>query len=79
MDEKFTKALHRELKLHSRALGIPDGAADSFINATIHSVEKNLKSKTVITTADLKRNIAKELKKYNADLAYIYQNRDTII
>ena len=79
MDEKFTKTLHHELKLHSRALGIPDGAADSFIDATISSVEKNLKSKTVITAADLRRNIVKELKKYNTDLAYIYQNRDTII
>ena len=33
----------------------------------------------IITDADLTRAISKELKKYNKDFAYVYQNRDKII
>ena len=50
MDSNTEKELKRELKVHAKALGIPAGAADSFINETIKSVKTNLKKKTVITT-----------------------------
>lgn len=79
MDEKTLKSLRSELKLHAHALSIPTGAADDFINATLKSVQKSLAHKTTITSADLTRAVAKELKKYNTDLAYVYKNRDTII
>jgi hypothetical protein len=32
-----------------------------------------------VTESDLRRQIVKELKKLNADLAYAYQNHDKII
>ena len=73
------KTLRKELKIDAHALGIPAGAAESFIDATLKSVEKSLKRKTIITENDLKRLVAKELKKYHADLAYVYKNRDKII
>lgn len=79
MDSNTEKDLRRELKIHAKALGIPSGAADSFIDETIKTVKKNLKKKTVITKADFERMVARELKKYNADFAYVYQNRDKII
>ena len=79
MDSSTKKDLRRELKIHAKALGIPSGAADSFIDETIKTVKKNLKKKTVITKADFERMVARELKKYNADFAYVYQNRDKII
>ena len=68
-----------ELKIDAHGLGIPDGAAEQFINRTIKSLRKSLSQKSLITEKDLNRLIVKELKKYNADFAYIYQNRDTII
>ena len=37
------------------------------------------KKKKIITKRDLERTVVAELKKYNADLAYVYQNRDKII
>ena len=49
MDSSTEKDLRRELKIHAKALGIPSGAADSFIDETIKTVKKNLKKKTVIT------------------------------
>ncbi len=79
MDEKTEKSLRRELKLHAKALGIPDGSAEIFIDKTLESVRKSLKGKSIITSADLTRLIVKSLEKYNKDFAYVYQNRDTII
>ncbi len=79
MDAETVKRVKRELKLHAKALGIPVGAAEAFIDETLKMVEKNLKKKTTITQGDLDRMMVKELKKYNADFAYVYQNRDKII
>ena len=41
--------------------------------------KKALKNRSIITEKDLNRVILKELKKYHADLAYVYENRDKII
>lgn len=79
MDSKTEKRLRASLKVHAKALDIPPGAAEDFINLALKSVQKSLKSKTTITEQDLTRLVAKELKKYHADLAYVYQNYDTII
>ena len=79
MDNNTEKELRTELKIHARALGIPVGAAESFIDEVIKSVKSGLKKKTMITKADLERLVVRELKKYNSDFAYVYQNRDKII
>lgn len=79
MEHFDKKTIKRELKIDARAIGIPSGAAEIFIEKTLENVKKQLNNKTIITNKDLERIIAKELKKYNADLAYIYKNRDTII
>ena len=79
MDNNLIKEIHRELKIHAHALGIPEGAAESFIKTALDSTQQILSHKKVITDTDLSRTIVKELKKFNADLAYVYQNRDKII
>ncbi|MBQ1298742.1 hypothetical protein IJH72_00155 [Candidatus Saccharibacteria bacterium] len=71
--------IRKELKIDAKAVGIPSGASKSFIDETLKGMEKTLKGKKVITDNDLKRAIVKELKKYNSDLAYVYENRDKII
>lgn len=73
------KELTKSLKIDARALNIPIGAAEIFIEKTISAVKKQLKPKTIITNKDLDRIVIKELKKYNIDLAYVYKNRDKII
>ena len=73
------KILAQELKIHAKALGIPSGAAETFISCTLKAVENDLQSKSIVTDNDLKRIVYKELKKYHADLAYVYKNRDKII
>lgn len=69
----------KDLKIDAHGVGIPSGAAEIFINHAVKDARKSLKNKPIITEKDLKRAITKELKKYHKDLAYVYQNRDTII
>ena len=78
--QKFDeRKLRRDLKIDAKGVGIPTGAAEAFIDQVIRDVEKKFKNKQIITESDLKRAVVKELKKYNADFAYVYQNRDKII
>ena len=67
------------LKIHAKALGIPSGSAEVFIKKSISAAEKSLKARKIITENDKIRAISKELKKYNRDLAYVYENYDKII
>lgn len=73
------KDLTKTLFFYSKGLRIPEGAAEDFINKSIKSAEKSLAKKSIITEKDLFLAIKKELKKYNADLAYVYENYDKII
>ena len=79
IDEETTKALTKELKVNMKGLGIPIGAAEIFTSKIISEVKKQIKGKKIITEQDLNRYIATAAKKYNADLAYVYKNRDKII
>ena len=73
--EKFKK----DLEIDAKAVGIPSGAADAFIDKSLASAKKSLKSRKIITEKSLEVAILKELKKYNTDFAYVYENRDKII
>ncbi len=73
------KSIIKNLKIDAKAVGIPIGAAEIFIEKSLKEANKTLKSKKIITEKDLERAIAKELKKYNADFAYVYENHDKII
>ena len=61
--EIFDKAkIKKDLKIDARALGIPSGAAEIFIQEVIKNLKKTLKSKDIITEKDLERFIEKDLK-----------------
>lgn len=79
IDETTEKSLIKTLKIDAKAIGIPAGAADIFIQKSITAAKKTLASRKLITEKDLKRALVKELKKYSADFAYVYENRDKII
>ncbi len=72
-------ALVDELRRESRSLGIPAGSAESVIQKVVENVCLWLEERNMITKSDLERVVSRELDKYNADLAYIYRNRDKII
>ena len=71
--------IKRELKIHAKALRIPPGSAEIFIDKAMKDALRTLKSKKLITNQDLDRALVKELKKYHPDLAYVYENYDKII
>ncbi len=79
MEEYDQVKIKKELKIDAKAIGIPSGAADAFIERALKTTTKKLSNKKIITKKDLKHTLANELKKYNHDLAYVYENRDTII
>lgn len=81
MKEKiFNKEdLIKDIKVEAKALGIPSGAAEDFAKCAAKAVDEKIKKRKVLTKRDLERIISTELKKYNADLAYVYQIRDKII
>lgn len=79
MKEFDLDQLTKDLKIDARGIGIPEGAAEIFIKRTLKDAQKSLRQKSIITEGDLKRAITKELKKYNADLAYVYEFRDKIV
>ena len=79
IDIKTQKKLRITLRRHTKALGIAEGAAESFIDLALKATVKTFKNREIITEKDLKRVLSKELKKYNSDLAYVYKNYDKII
>ena len=79
MESSIEKSLIRDIHRTARALGIPDGATDLFIHHALPGIKHSLKGKSIITTTDLDRIVAKEFKKYNRDLAYVYKIHDIII
>ena len=80
MAELFSaEEVRRELELHARALEIPEGAAEVFIDKAMVETEKALARKKIITQQDLSSAVSKVLKKYHGDFAYVYKNRDKIV
>jgi hypothetical protein len=79
MNQEQEKTIKTILMRHARGLGIPEGAAESFIKEAILRAKKSLKDKTNPTDKMISSAIIKELKKFSPDLAYIYQNCDKII
>lgn len=67
------------LKAHAKALDIPPGSAEMFIDKSLSAAKKALKHRKISTQNDITRAVAKELNKYNTDLAYVYENYDKII
>lgn len=78
--KKFSeKTIRKELKIDAVALGIPSGAVEVFIEKAMIGIKKNIGQKKTITENDLVNLLYQELKKYNADLAYVQKNRGRII
>lgn len=73
------EAIRQELRQEAQALGLPENITDLVIERVIAKVAQWLDGRPAVTEADLNRELALELQKYNADLAYVYQNRDKII
>ena len=73
------EGLAEDLRQEAQILGLPPRTTEVIVERVTQSVLKWLEGRSAITEADLNRKLAKEIKKYNSDLAYAYQNRGKII
>ncbi len=69
--------LKKSLTRDARALGIPMGSAEIFIDHVIKSIEKSLKKDP--TKSEVDRAVIREMKKYSPDFTYYLQHRNQII
>ena len=79
MIELNEKKIRGELEIDAKALDIPSGSAEVFIDRTLKVTFKKLQNRSIVTEKDLNDIIFKELSKYHKDFAYVYKNRDKII
>ncbi len=68
-----------QIRKDASALGLPQGMVDEIASRAAEAVLKWAKDRSAVTTTDINRRIAVEIKKYNRDLAYVYENRGKII
>lgn len=68
-----------DLLSSAKALRIPAGVAESIVKKIMKEVKVKVKKQDMVSEEKLNRCIATAAKKYNPDLAYVYQNRGRII
>lgn len=71
--------LKKDILHEAKLLKISETVAQTIAGRVAEKVEKWMEKRAAVTNDDLNRQLAKELQKYNADLAYVYQNRGKII
>lgn len=71
--------LKAEIIKEAKILRIPSGTATELASTVARRVAAWVKRRGTVTSADINRQTARELKKYHADLAYVYENRGKII
>lgn len=78
--EMCTKELvAKDILKQARALNISEAAVKEYADKVGNRVEKWVVARGKVTEADINSIIAKEVGKYNRDIAFIYENRGKII
>ena len=76
---KFSrKKLMKEIMREAKVLNLHMGAAEIMAGRVAANLAKKMEGRE-FTQHELDQKVARELKKYNPDLAYIYQHRGRII
>lgn len=73
------KNLRKDILESAVSIGVPEGTAEAIAEKVAAKTADWVATRAVITADDLTRRVAQEAEKYNADLAYVYQNRGKII
>ena len=68
-----------QTRTRAKEFSVKELKSDMAATRTAEQIQKWIDKRTAVTIEDLNRQVAKELKKYNADLSYVYQIRGTII
>lgn len=73
------KKIHEEIKREAKVLGIHPGTAEIIADKVAEKIATWSKKRSMITEDDLNTKLAKEIKKYNEDLAYLFESKGKII
>lgn len=80
MIAKFSKKkLENDILHEAKVLGIGEGSAKVIAEKVSKTVFDWTKGRSEVTEDDILRITIKELKRYNEDLSYAYDNRNKII
>lgn len=74
-DERIYQEIMREAKV----LNMQAGAAEIIAKKVTEAIMKWSKNRAAVTEVDLNQRLAKETKKFNADLAYLFESKSKII
>lgn len=78
--KKFSElSLRRDIIKEGRVLSRHTGAMELIADKVVKEVSKWVNERGEITKADLDRVTAAKLRKYDADVAYLYRNRGKIM
>lgn len=72
-------SLHRDIMREGRVLARHAGAMEIIADKVCREVSKWVRERGEVTKADLDRVTAARLRKYDADLSYLYRNRGKIL
>lgn len=73
------KKIHEDIKREAKVLGIHPGTAEIIADKVTEKVITWSKKRSMITEDDLNQKLAKEIKKFNEDLAYLFESKGKII
>ena len=79
MREWDAAALEAEILHEAEILNIAKETAQVIATRVSKEVTEWLSKRSAVTEDDLNRYVASKIQQYNADLAYVYQNRGKII
>jgi len=69
----------KDILKEARVLKISNETAEKYVKIVSEKVTRWAEKRATVTRLDINRQIAKEIKKYNKDLAFIYEYRGKII
>ena len=74
-DERIYQEIMREAKV----LNMQAGAAEIIAKKVAEAIIKWGKNRAAVTEVDLNQRLAKETKRFSADLAYLFESKNKII
>ncbi|MBR5408464.1 hypothetical protein IK112_00765 [Candidatus Saccharibacteria bacterium] len=77
---KFSeKDLIKDILREGKTIGASEKVVEKYAPKVAEKVRKWVEKRAEVTKDDVNRMVAKEIEKYNRDLAFIYKNRGKII
>lgn len=73
------KKIHEDIKREAKVLGMHPGTAEIIADKVVEKIMVWSKKRSAITEDDLNQRLAKETKKFNEDLAYLFESRNKVI